>query len=236
MIWMSSPTRSRSRRIGISGEAHGLGAQFADVGGAKHLERGEQRRGREDRRVAHGPAGGAGRGPELRRHLEARLRLMAPPAGQSATARCRNAARARSNRRSRRGRRSDICTSTTRRNRRPSRAAAAAGCRWHAPCRSRRWRPTRCAALRDARAVEGLAGAVLHAGPQHERELVAATRRSSLRCPRCAVFLRRRAAPARSTCRSGSSLCQESWPRMAWRSEENAPASMSTLSRMPTGR
>ena len=27
----------------------------------------------------------------------------------------------------------------------------------------------------DARAVEGLAGAVLHAGPQHERELIAAT-------------------------------------------------------------
>ena len=235
MIWMSSPARSRSRRIGVSGEAHGLRAQFADVGGAEHLERGEQRRGREDRRIAHGPAGGAGGGPELGQPSGSASAVRGPTSRTISTARSRNAARARSNRRSRRDRRSDTCTSTTRRSRRPSRAAAAAGCRWHAPCRSRRWRRRDARRARCARSRRpGRCGTARRA-----------TARARARCRNSSIFasmssMRRVSSPARgassTSVSSGSSLCQESWPRMAWRSEENAPASMSTLSRMPTGR
>ena len=52
-------------------------------GGAEHIERSEQRRGGEDRRIADGPAGRAVAGAKLGRHLEARLRLVSPPARQA---------------------------------------------------------------------------------------------------------------------------------------------------------
>jgi hypothetical protein len=57
-------------------------ARSSPCRGAEHLERREQRARREDRRVAHGPAGGAGAGAKLGQHLEARLRFVAPPARQ----------------------------------------------------------------------------------------------------------------------------------------------------------
>ena len=204
-------------------------------GGAKHLERGEQRRGREDRRIAHGPAGGAGGGPELRQHLEARLRLVAPPAGQ-ARRRVREMPLVHEAAADRAGPgvqilvrapHGEIDIPVVQRQRQ-----VADGMRHVEPGK----RAGVVRGARDARAVECLAGAVLHAGPQHQRELAAELARSSPRCPRCAASLRRRAARVSISVSSGSSLCQASCPRIACRSEENAPASMSTLSRMPTGR
>ena len=89
---------------------------------------------------------------------------------------------------------------------------------------------------RDACAVESLAGAVLHAGPQHQRELGAQLldlRLDVLDAQRFFAGARLeldQRRPRRRACATTS--C----PRMACRSDENAPASISTLSRMPTGR
>ena len=62
--------------------------------------------------------------------------------------------------------------------------------------RSPRCAPARVRGARDAREVEGLAGAVLHAGPQHQRQRVALGGDARPRCPRGAAAPRRRAARA----------------------------------------
>ncbi len=158
--------------LGVGREAHGLGAQVFDARGAEHLERGQQGRGREDRRIAHGPAGGAGRGTELRQHLEARLGLMSPPARQS------------------RRRAFEVLLVHEAAG---DRAGTGVQVLVRAPHReidipvvqlqrqvADGMRQVEAGdgadvvrGARDARAVEGLAGAVLHARPQHQRELAA---------------------------------------------------------------
>ncbi|SBV36017.1 hypothetical protein STPYR_10947 [uncultured Stenotrophomonas sp.] len=67
----------------MPGELQRLGAQRRHAGLVEQFQRGAQRRQSQHRRVAQLPALGAQLGHELRRHLEARGLLVAPPAGKA---------------------------------------------------------------------------------------------------------------------------------------------------------
>jgi hypothetical protein len=104
----------------------------------EELQRRQQRRHAEHRRVRQLPALGAGDGHEVRLHAEACRLVVAPPAGEAGQAVVLAVARVDEGaRRPRRDRRSGTCSCTRRRSRPPSRAAPAARCRWRAPGPSR---------------------------------------------------------------------------------------------------
>ena len=82
MTSSSAARELQQQRFEVAGQGQGFRPQRLHTGLREQRQRGAQRRGRKDRRIADGPAGSAGRGGELGSHLEACGRFVAPPAGQ----------------------------------------------------------------------------------------------------------------------------------------------------------
>ncbi len=183
-----------------------LGAQPLDAGLGEDRERGDERCGGEDRRVADLPGIRPERRPGTLAPCESASAPRVPTsprAARRATRRCDGCAlRARvplvhEAAADRPGTAVQILVAAPHGEvGRRRRAARAAYCRWSAPGRIRRSHPAMRGA-RDARQIERLAGAELHAGPQHQRDLLAVPRQACLDRRLVAPGPRRRAARAR---------------------------------------
>ena len=179
---LDSRSRSSASKYAVSASDFARSASMPAR--RKIVQRHAQRRERENRRIRQLPAVRARHRREMRSHLEARGLIVAPPAGE---ARALGFRMAFVHEAAGDGARSGIeifVAAPDREIATACRAAAAADCPPRARDRNRPRSPSRCAGFADRAQIERLAGAVLHAGQQHERDARAVLVEHALRSPR----------------------------------------------------